>query len=110
MVHFEEAEQGEPASKIPRLDTPESEEESDTETKESTDSAQDSEKTPNQDPNALSSEKPTLVRKLAFRCSNPMQLTSCMNLSSNKSSPGIPSPFNSLSNGHSSPAVSNCLS
>lgn len=110
MVHFEEAEQGEPANKIPRLETPESEEESDTDTKESTDSSQDSDKTPNQDPTALSSEKPTLVRKLAFRCSNPMQLTSCVNLSSNKSSPEKLSPFNPLCNGHSSPAVSNCLS
>lgn len=108
VVHFEEAEQGAPANKIPRLDTPESEE-SETETKESTDSSQDSDKTPNQD-STLSSEKPTLVRKLAFRCSNPMQLTSCVNLNTSKSSPELPSAFNSLRNEHSSPVVSNCLS
>lgn len=110
MVHFEETQQGEPANKIPRLDTPESVEESDTETKESTDSPQESDKTPNQDSTALSSEKPALVRKLAFRCSDPMQLTSCVNFSSNKSSPGMPVTFNSVSNGQSSPVVSNCIS
>ena len=70
VVHFDEATQDEPPRKIPRLDTPNSEEETETETKESTDSCQDSDKTPNQD--SLSSEKPTLVRKLAFRCSNPL--------------------------------------
>ena len=108
VVHFEEAEQGATANKIPRLETPESEE-SEVETKESTDSSQDSDKTPNQD-STLSSEKPALVRKLAFRCSNPMQLTSCVNLNTNKSSPELPSAFNPLRNDHSSPVVSNCLS
>lgn len=103
VVHFEEAEQGAPTKKIPRLDTTECEE-SETETKESTDSSQDSDKTPNQD-SILSGEKPTLVRKLAFRYSNPMQLTSCVNLSTE-----LPSAFNSLRNEHSSSAVSNCLS
>lgn len=103
VVHFEEAEQGAPAKKIPRLDTTECEE-SETETKESTDSSQDSDKTPNQD-STLSGEKPTLVRKLAFRCSNPMQLTSCVNLSTE-----LPSAFNLLRNEHSSSAVSNCQS
>ena len=108
VVYFDEATQGEPAKKIPRLDTPESEVETETETKESTDSTQDSDKTPNQD--SFSSEKPMLVRKLAFRCSNPMQLTSCVNhSSSNNVAAGLLSPFNTLSNGQS-PVLSNCIS
>lgn len=109
VVHFDEADLGEPASKMPRLETPESEEETETDVNQSTDSSQESDKTPNQDL-TLSSEKPTLVRKLAFRCSNPLQLTSCVNHSSNTSSHGLVSSFNSLSNVHSSPVVSNCLS
>lgn len=69
VVHFDEVTQDEPPKKIPRLDTRESEE--DTETKGSTDSSQESDKTPHQD--SLSSEKPALVRKLAFRYSNPFE-------------------------------------
>ena len=72
VVHFDDASQAEPPQKIPRLDTTLNQDASETETKESTDSSQDSDKTPNQD--SLSSHKPALVRKLAFRCSNPISL------------------------------------
>lgn len=70
VVHFDEITQDEPPMKIPRLDKTLNEEETESETKESTDSSQASDKTPNQD--SLFNQKPALVRKLAFRCSNPI--------------------------------------
>ena len=70
VVHFDEITQDEPPMKIPRLDKTFNEEETESETKESTDSSQASDKTPNQD--SLFNQKPALVRKLAFRCSNPI--------------------------------------
>lgn len=120
VVFFDEAPRMEPPEKRPRLDNSESEENTEAETKESTDSSQENDKTPNQD--SLSSDKPTLVRKLAFRCSNPMQFKSCINNSSNNNSAsvdhisnntsaaaGLLSHFPSLTNGHSQ-TVSNCTS
>lgn len=70
VVHFDETTQDEPPLKIPRVDKTLNEEETESETKESTDSSQASDKTPSQD--SLFNQKPVLVRKLAFRCSNPI--------------------------------------
>lgn len=104
VVHFDETEPEEPPNKIPRLDTPESEEDTETDANQSTDSSQESDRTPNQDL-TLANDKPALVRKLAFRCSDPLQLTSCVNNSSNKSTDGLLSPLNLQSYNCSSPAV-----
>lgn len=109
VVFFDETPQVEPPAKKSRLDTPDSEgDTTEGEAKESTDSAQESDKTPDQD--SLTSTKPTLVRKLAFRCSNPMQFNSCMNHFSNtNSAAGLLSSLTSSNNANSS-SVCNCQS
>lgn len=109
VVFFDEAPQVEPPAKKSRLDTPDSEgDTTEGEAKESTDSAQESDKTPDQD--SLTSTKPTLVRKLAFRCSNPMRFNSCMNHFSNtNSAAGLLSSLTSSNNANSS-SVCNCQS
>lgn len=104
VVHFDETEPGEPRSKIPRLDTPESEEDAETDVNQSTDSSQESDGTPNQDLN-LTGDKPALVRKLAFRCSDPLELSTCMNNSFQMSSNGLLSTSNLQTSNCSAPVV-----
>lgn len=104
VVHFDETEPGEPRSKIPRLDTPESEEDAETDVNQSTDSSQESDRTPNQDLN-LTGDKPALVRKLAFRCSDPLELSTCMNNSFQMSSNGLLSTSNLQTSNCSAPVV-----
>lgn len=105
VVHFDETEPNEPRNKIPRLDTPESEEDVETDVNQSTDSSQESDRTPNQDFD-LAADKPALVRKLAFRCADPLELSTCMNNSSPNNSPnGLLSTLNLQTSKCSSPAV-----
>ena len=108
VVFFDKAPQVEPPAKKSRLDTPDSEgDTTEVEAEESSDSAQERDKTQDQDP--LTSTKPTLVRKLAFRCSCLM-FNSCMNHFSNtNSAAGQLSSLTSSNNANSS-SVCNCQS